>query len=204
MAMTKEIIISNALTQMGHAPIQTLDNSDELTVAAEQAYDLLTPAILENNNWRFAIQIAQLSQSTETPPAGSCWNSVWFLPAGYLKNIRIYPQNYDYDIYENFKIYSNWNGASGAGSSGIWMEYVFMPDPSRFPNSFCVYLTYAISAYLALSNAQKPEFAQVLAAERDKAFAMCAAIIAQNRPNFSQVAFPVLNRRNVTGIIING
>lgn len=120
---------------MGHAPIQTLDNADSLTIAAEQAYDLLLPAVLKTNNWRFAIQIAQLSQSVETPPTGSNWNTIYLLPANWLKNIRIYPQNYDYDIYENGKLYTNWNG-------DIWMEYVFQPDPSKFDPQFSLYFTY--------------------------------------------------------------
>lgn len=193
MAMTKTKIISNALTQLGHDPIITLDQPDQLTLAAEQAYDLLVPSILETNNWRFATQIAQLSKLPETPPSGSYWTSVYQLPAGFLKNIRIYPQNYEYDIYENFKIYSNWNGE-------IWMEYIFMPDPSRFPNLFALFVSYDIAVYLALSNAQKPEYFNVLEKKRNETFAMCAGSIAQNRPNFSQAQFPVLNRRYINGV----
>lgn len=198
MAMTKEILISNALCQMGHAPIQTLDNADSLTIAAEQAYDLLLPAVLKTGNWRFAIQIAQLSKSVETPPTGSNWTSIYLLPANFLKNIRIYPQNYQYDIYENRKLYTNWSGDA-------WMEYIFQPDPSKFDPQFSLYFTYEISAYLCLSNAQKPEYYAALEKRRTDAFAMASATIVQDRPNFSQVDFPVLDRRFVGGIInVNG
>lgn len=196
MATGKTLIISNAIVQVGHKPIQTLDEGDDLVVAAEQAYDMLLPSVLSCGNWRFATQIAQLSKSVEVPPSGSRWTSVYQLPAGYLKNTRIWPQNYDYDIYENLKIYSNWSG-------DIWMEYMFVPDVSRFTPSFVNYFVYEIAAYLALSNAQKPEYYNVLENKRVQMLAMASALDAQNRPNYSQVDFPVLSNRSIGGIVGN-
>jgi len=196
MAQSKVTILSNAISQLGHKPISTLTDPDDLVLAAEQAYDLLVPSILSTGNWRFSVQIQQLTKSIETPPSGSPWTAIYLLPAGYLKNVRIYPQNYQYDIYENSKIYSTWSGE-------IWMEYQFVPDPSRFTASFSHYITYEIAAYLCLSSAQKTEYYTVIENKRIQTLAMAAASDAQNRPNFHQAIFPVLNNREIGGIVSN-
>ncbi len=192
MSITKTTIISNAISQLGHKPIQTLDNADDLVVSAEQAFDMLLPAVLSQSDWRFATQIAQLSKSVETPPTNTRWTTIYLLPANFLKNIRLYPHNYDYDIYENKKIYTNWTGI-------VHMEYVFEPDISKLTPSFVHYFTYEIAAYLALSNAQKTDFYSALEGKRSQALAMAAALDAQNRPNYSQATFPVLSNRNNFG-----
>lgn len=192
----KTVIISNALAQLGHKPIITLDNADDLTVAAEQAYDMLLPSVLSSGNWRFAVQIAQLSRLPETPPEGSYWTTVYQLPAGYLSNVRIYPQNYDYDIYANNRIFTNWYG-------DVWMEYTYLVEAHKLPPHFINYFVFEIAAYLGLSNAQKPEYYQVLEQKRITTQAMASATDAKNRPNFSQVDFPVLSNRYIGGIIGN-
>jgi hypothetical protein len=196
MAQSKTTIISNAITSLGHKPIQTLDNADNLVTAAEQAFDMLLPSILSLGNWRFAIQIAQLSESLEKPPSGSNWTKTYYLPAGYLANVRIYPQNYVYDIYADNKLFTNWEGE-------IWMEYAYLVEPSALPAHFVNYFVFEIAAYLALSNAQKPEFYNALESKRITQLAMAAAIDAKNRPNFSLVDFPVLSNRYIGGIISN-
>lgn len=192
MSVSKTLIISNSLCLLGHAPIQTLDEPDDITVSAEQAYDLLLPGVLSRNNWRFAIQIAQLSQSVETPP--DPWNTIYYLPAGYLKLIRLYPQIYDFDIYQNQKLYTGMSGE-------LHMEYVFVPEAQFLPARFVEYFVYEIATYMSLSNAQRPDYYQVLEAKRQQAFAMAAASEAQNRPQFTQATFPVLDKRGTTDTI---
>lgn len=194
MAQSKESIISNAITQLGHAPITSLINGDQLVVAAEQAFDMLLPAVLAQNNWRFATQIQQLSESVEVPP--DPWKTIYLLPAGWLKTIRVYPNIYVWDIYENSKIYAQYQGE-------WWMEYIFMPDISKLPAHFIGYFVYEIAAYLALSNAERPEYYTALEAKRVSSYAMCAAVEAQNRPQFTQATFPVLNNRQLGTIIGN-
>jgi hypothetical protein len=72
------------------------------------------------------------------------------------------------------------------------------------PAIFVDYFTYEISSYLALTNAQKTDYYAALEAKRKEMQGMCAAVIAQNRPNFSQVNIPVLNNRLIGGLIGNG
>ncbi len=191
---SKVNIISNAISMLGHAPIVSLINGDSMVVSAEQAFDMLLPAILAQNNWRFATQIQQLSESIETPPLP--WQTIYLLPAGWLKTIRVYPNIYVWDIYENSKIYAQYQGE-------WFMEYVFVPDVNLLPAHFTYYFTFEIAAYLALSSAQQSSYFAALEAKRITAYAMCAAVEAQNRPNFTQVTFPVLNNRQLGTIIGN-
>lgn len=189
MAITKVSIISNAITLLGHKPILTLDpqDADELVVSAEQAFDMLLPASIAENSWRFATNIVELSKiNNQTPPV--YWNSVYQLPSGYLGNIRIYPQNYEYEIYADEKIFSNWTG-----ESPIYMEYLFLPDISRLPAWFIKYFVFEIAAYLALSNAQKVEYFDRLEVKKNNAMAIAMGLDAKNRPNYQFINFPMLN-----------
>lgn len=194
MSNTKESMCSNAVTLLGHAPIVSFEGGDQMVVAAEQAFDMLYPAILAENNWRFAAQIQQLSISIEEPP--SPWQTIYLLPAGWLKTIRVFPQTYAWEIYENSKVYAAFQGE-------FWMEYIFQPDISKLPAHFVKYFIYEVAAYLALSSAQRPDFYAPIEAKRVTSYAMCAAIEAQNRPQFTQATFPVLSNRMLGTIIGN-
>lgn len=198
MAQSKTNIVSLAVMLLGHKPIQTLDNADDLVTAAEQAYDLLLPSVLATGNWRFSMTISQLSLSPMIPPLQTGFQNIYLLPAGYLKNIRIIPQNYVYEIYSNSQIWCNWGT-----QTPVYMEYAFLPDVAQLPPWFVNYFIYEIASFLCLNNAQKPDYYQVMEAKRITQLAMAAATDAQNRPQFSQVDIPVLNRRNITGIIGN-
>ena len=134
MAYSKTSIISLAVTLLGHSPIQTLDNQDDLVTVAEQAFDMLLPSILSTGNWRFAIQIQQLVLSTEIPPLQTNWQNIYLLPAGYLKNIRIIPQNYNYEIYTNNQIWCNWGTMSP-----VFMEFAYLPPLNQLPDYFVNY-----------------------------------------------------------------
>lgn len=195
MATSKVSIVSNAISQLGHAPIVSFDGGDQMVVAAEQAFDMLYPGVLAQNNWRFACQIQQLSESIEVPPEP--WFAIYLLPADWLKTIRVYPNNYVWEIYENSKIYAQFQGK-------FFMEYIFQPDISKLPAHFVQYFVYEIAAYLALSSAQRADYYDRIEAKRKEAFAMCAAVEAQNRPQFTQATFPVLDNRQLGTIIGNG
>ena len=215
-ALTETEIISNAVTLLGHAPITSLDNADKMVTAAQQAYNLLLPWILSANNWRFAITIQPLVQSLEIPPAP--WGAVYNLPSGFLKLIRLYPNIYEFDLYANNKLYTILQqNTVGQNVNPIppgpypfpyqyqqfSIEYVFQPPANQLPPRFVVYFVHEIANYLALSNAQRPDYAAYLKQQTQYHFAMAAAVEAQNRPNFSQVLFPVLVNRNIGGFIGN-
>lgn len=198
MAYTKTSIISLIVMLVGHKPIQTLDNADDLVTAAEQVTDMMLPAILATGNWRFAAKIEQLTLTSLLPPPQTCWQNIYLLPAGYLKNIRIIPNNYVYEIYANEQIWCNWGTLTP-----VFMEFIFQPDYSQLPSYFVNYFIYEVAFFLALNNAQKPDYADRLDKTRILNMGMANAVDAQNRPQFNQWDIPVLNRRNITGIIGN-
>jgi hypothetical protein len=196
MAYSKTSIISLAVQLLGHAPIQTLDNADDLVISAEQAYDILLPSILGTGNWRFSITISQLVLSTEVPPLQTNWQNIYLLPAGYLKNIRIIPQNYNYEIYSNSQIWCNWGTLSP-----VFMEYAYVPATATFPATFINYFIYEIACFSALAQAQKPDYYNALLAQKNIQWAIAAAADSQNRPQFVQWEIPMLTKRNITGVI---
>jgi hypothetical protein len=183
---------------LGHKPVTTLDNADDLIISLEQAFDILLPSVLATGNWRFAITISQLSLSTQIPPPLTNWQNIFLLPSGYLKNIRVIPQNYVYEIYSNSEIWCNWGTLTP-----VFMEYAFLPVISQLPAVFVNYFIYELAAFSALSNAQKPEYFAALEQKRITQLAIAAATDAQNRPQFHQVNIPVIDKRYVTGIIGN-
>jgi hypothetical protein len=196
MAYTKTSIISLAVMALGHKPIQTLDNADDMVISAEQAFDILLPSVLGTGNWRFSIKIQQLSLSTQVPPSQTGWNQIFLLPAGYLKNIRIIPQNYDYEIYANNQIWCNWGT-----QSPVFMEYAYLPEIAQLPATFVNYFIYEIASFLSLSTAQKPDYFNALENKKNIQWAIAASADAQNRPQFVEYQIPVLTKREIGGII---
>lgn len=188
MSLTKTVIISNIVCLLGHKPITSLLQADDMVISAEQAMDMLLPSVLAKSNWRFATQQAQLSLLAEAPP--KYWDGVYGLPAGFLKTIRVYPLNYGWEIFESRKIYTKFTG-------DFYMEYVFQPAYELLPPYFVNYFVYEVASYLALSSAQKPEYFTVLKAELINQQAMAAAIDAQNRPQQGLAVFPVLAAREL-------
>lgn len=198
MAYTKTSIISLAVMLLGHAPIQTLEDADDLVTSASQAFDILLPSVLGTGNWRFAIKIEQLVLSTQVPPLQTNFTQIYLLPSGYLKNIRIIPQNYDYEIYSNSQIWCNWGV-----DSPFYMEFAYQPPISTIPAVFVNYFIYEIASFLALANAQQPSYYGSLVTALNKQWAIAAAADAQNRPQWVQWEIPMLVKRNITGIIGN-
>lgn len=192
--ITKTSIISNAVTQLGHAPVVSLIDQDELIVAAEQAYDMLLPSVLSQGNWRFATKVEQLSQLVETPPEP--YKYVYQLPSGWLKTLSVWPNTYDWDIFHGNKIYT-------FQDSTWYMQYIFQPDVSLLPPWFVNYFVYEISTYLCLSNAEKTDYYTVLERKRVEMQALAMGVDCQNRPQFTQVDFPVLGNRYIGGVYPN-
>jgi hypothetical protein len=118
------------------------------------------------------------------------------LPAGYLKNIRIIPQNYDYEIYANNQIWCNWGT-----QSPVFMEYAYLPEIAQLPATFVNYFIYEIASFLSLSTAQKPDYFNALENKKNIQWAIAAAADAQNRPQFVEYQIPVLTKREIGGII---
>lgn len=198
MAYSKTSIVSLAAMKLGHKPIITLENADDLIIAISQAFDILLPSTISTGNWRFATQIQQLTLSTEVPPPQTNFNQIYLLPAGYLKNIRIIPQNYVYEIYSNNQIWCNW-GVDGP----VYMEFAYLPEIAQLPAYFVDFFIYDLAMFCALAAAQKPDYLAELRIDRNVQWAIASATDAQNRPQWNAWEIPMLTKRNITGIIGN-
>jgi hypothetical protein len=190
--------VSLSAQLLGHAPIQSLDNSDDLITSLSQYFDIKLPSVISTGNWRFAIQIQQLTLSTEIPPPQTNFQQIYLLPAGYLKNIRIIPQNYVYEIYTNNQIWCNWGT-----QSPVFMEFAYLPPIDQLPAYFIDYFIYELATFSSLSSAQKPDYFNALVAQKNIQWAIAAATDSQNRPQFVDWEIPMLTKRNITGIIGN-
>lgn len=194
MALSKVQIISNALSLMGKKIIVEL-GQDDLSDAAEQAFDMLVPAEFETGFWRFATTQAQLSQ-INAQPITDRFRYIYKLPANYLKMVCLIPQNWDFEIYENKQLYCGLNNP-------LYIEYIFMPEITNFPFSFCKFISYLIADYLSLSNAQSVQYQGVFAQKAEIWKSIALANDAQNRPQTPLQSKPIITNRFV-GTLING
>ena len=209
MASTQVQIISNALSIMGKKPIIDLTNQDDITTAAVQAFNLLLPSIISKYFWRFATTIAQLVQ-LNIVPVGGYWQYAYALPDNYLKLIHLWPPNWDFEIYNNQQLYSNFNStiqyippppappSPSPTSSPLYIEYQFLPLIQFLPDYFNEYFAYELAAYLCLTNAQSVNYFSVLRPRADYLLGTALAADAQNRPQTPIQSAPMISRRYVT------
>jgi len=149
-------------------------------------------SVLLMGNWRFATKIVVLSKLNEQPPAP--WEVAYLLPSDFIKMISLYPSQYDWDIFENSRLYTKWAGI-------VNCTYVYEPSVSSLPYPFIDYLVNTIAYTLSLTNAQKPEFHTVLKADMERSMAIALSHQAQNRPNYGLKDFPALSARSLGGMI---
>lgn len=188
MAYTRVSIISIAIGLLGNKPINSLDNPSDIVGAADQAFDFFLPEVLSSCFWRFATKIQQLSQLVGAPIVTD-WRFRYSLPGDYLKTVREYPQNYQYEIYGN-EIYSNLDNP-------LYLEYSYIPDISIWPGYFAVYYAYELACYLALSNAQNIQYYSLLDPKRELKRCTALATDAQNRPQTAIASSPIISTRAV-------
>jgi hypothetical protein len=193
MPLTRVQIISQSLTLLGKAPIMTLNNQSDIANAANYSFDMLLSATLSECFWRFATTIVQLQQVLPAP-IGGYWFYAYQLPANYLKLVHLWPQNYDFEMYENNLMYSNYNDQY----TPLYLEYVFQPLVQNLPPYFVKYFIYELAAYLALANAQRPDYYQVLLERKGIELAIAQAADCQNRPQTWLQSQPILTRRYVS------
>ncbi len=192
MPLTRVQLISQALTVMGKKPIMNLINQSDIVTAADNAFDYLLQSTASKYFWRFATLIVQLNQNV-VAPIGGYWSYSYQLPADYLKLIHLWPQQWDFEIYQNSLLYTNFNNSG----QQLFLEYQNTPIVENFPAYFQQYFIYEIAAYLALSNAQMPDYYDAIKKERDFQLAVAQAADAQNRPQTPLQSAPMLSRRFV-------
>lgn len=142
MPLTKIEIISRVNELLGKGPITTIAGSGKFAESIENMYDLLLPAILSVDNWRFATAIKPLSRLVATPIVSN-YSYAFQLPADFLSLRRLFPHTLDFQIYENKLLYAN--------RIELTAEYRFKPDESRLPESFVLFFIYRLAGMMAIS-----------------------------------------------------
>jgi hypothetical protein len=193
MALTRTQIISQALTLMGKKPIMNLVNQSDIVTAADNCFDMLLQATLSEGFWRFATKIVELQQNVNVP-IGGYWFYAYNLPNDYLKMVHLWPQQWDFEIYAGNLLFSNFNNSG----QPLFIEYLFLPDVQFLPPYFVKYFIFEIAAFLALTNAQMPDYYSELERKKGIELAIAQAADAQNRPQTPLQSMPVLSRRFVT------
>ena len=192
MAFSKTEIISNAITLLGNKPILSLEGQGDMVDAAAQAFDMLLPAKLSEGFWRFATTYALLNQIQDLEiPSQMNWLYAYELPDDYLELVRLHPQNYSFEIFQNNVMYSNIN-------SPQYIEYVREVEPDDLPPYFVHYFVYELALYLCLSSANSAAFYGALKPERDYTLGLAMAKDAQNRPQSPLASMPVISGRWVS------
>lgn len=194
MPLTKVQIISNAISLLGKGITQSLINQGPIVAAAEQAYDMLLPSDISTAFWRFAVKQPVSLNMLNFTPIGGYWQYAYQIPADYLEMIHLYPQTYDWEIYENNWLFSNFNNQY----QPLFMEYQFLPTPTALPPYFVEYFVYRIASYLAISSAQNVQYAQYLDQKMIFHKGVAQAKDAQNRPQTPMQNAPALSGRFVS------
>lgn len=193
MPLTKVQIISNAVSLLGKGVTISLINQPAIIGQAEQAYDLILPEVLSRYELRFATTVVQLSQLNGTP-LPNYWSFAYALPGNFLKLWRLYPMTWDFEIYSNNQLWSNFDSQY----QPLFIEYSFLVEPNRLSAPFCSYMAYEIAAYLALSSAQNVEYAKYLDSKAAIKLEQALASDSQNRPQISLQSAPMISRRYVS------
>ncbi len=213
MAFSRVQIISYALTLLGRKPVTSLSNQGDIVNSADQAFDLLLTTAMSISFWRFATTISQLQLLNETP-TGGYWRYSYALPPDYLKMIHLYPTIRDFEIYKNCKLYSNFNGniqvvnpdanqnalVQPTGNP-LYIEYIFLPDVTMLPPYFVKYFAYELASYLALSNAQVPDYIAEIERRRTIELSIAQAADTQNRPQTPLRDAPMLSLRHISTFV---
>jgi hypothetical protein len=201
MPLTRTQIISQALTLMGKRPIMNLTNQSDIVTAADNSFDMLLQATLSEGFWRFATKVAEIQQNVNIP-IGGYWFHAYNLPSDYLKMVHLWPHLHNFELYAGAPpiLFTNFNNTG----QPLFVEYVFLPDVSYLPPYFVKYFIFELAAFLALTNAQMPDYYSELDKKKGIELAIAQAADAQNRPQTPLQSAPVLARRYVSTFCSNG
>jgi len=138
MTWSKLDIINLAFNVLNKSSVNTLSDSGEFSDSADRAFDMLLPAELAVQSWRFATKVQQLSVLV-APPDLARWTYQLQLPADYLAAVQIFPR-IGYQIYKD-KVYCNHNN--------VVLEYRYVPKTTDLPAYFVHYFVLKLAAWFA-------------------------------------------------------
>ncbi len=184
MPWSKEDIINLSFNVLNKASVNTLSDAGEFADSASRAYDLLMPAELSVQSWRFATKVQQLSVLVAPPPL-TWWKYQLQLPADYLAAVRIFPK-FDFQIYED-KIYCNYND--------IILEYRYHPNATFLPAYYVHYFAIKLAAWFADAVCEDDTLAKSLEARASFELQKALFTDSQSHPIPAMTNNPIISVR---------
>lgn len=186
MARTKIQIFNRAIGLLNKAPITSFVNGGVFAQNGESTFDDLLESVLATNNWRFATKVAPLTKQTSDI---SYWQNKYLLPPDYLSLWKIYPESYEFQIYENSLLYSNIDISL--------IEYRFLPEITLLPAHFIRYFIYLLASELALSGAASESLYEKLNAKAEFHYGLALSTDSQAHPNETVIDNPFFTVRYI-------
>lgn len=153
MANTSVSIANMALTALATSRITSLTEDSEGARKVNAIYTQTRDALLEDHNWNFAREEAELSLLDETPVLGD-WAYVYQLPSDCIRVIRM-------EVDSNFSIYGN---TIYTNESSCKIEYVKkVTDEGLFSSGFVRAFAARLAMDLAYGITQSSTVAQLAA-----------------------------------------
>jgi len=144
---TKLTICNDALIMLGGSPMASLSDGEDKAMIADRLYDDIRDSLLTAYPWTFALKKVQLAQTGDTP--ANEWTYEYQLPINRLGPIRAVftssaagamPLRHGWEVYED-KLLTD--------ETTIYVDYLFRPNESAFPEYFVHLLKHALAAEFA-------------------------------------------------------
>lgn len=178
-------MVNLAFNILNKSSVNDLTNSGVFADSANRAFEMLYPAAISSNAWRFATKIQLLNVLPEAPPIPN-WRYQMQIPSDYLAAVRVYPR-VTFQIYSNNIIYSN--------TQNMQLEYRFLPDPSFCPAYFVNFFALDMAWWFASAVAQQPALASYLQSQRDSSLQVALFTDSQSHPNDAMTLNPIIQQR---------
>lgn len=138
-------IVNLALSHLGAAPVQSLDEGSAEANAAKLNYDAARRSALRANPWSFALRTATLAKLEAAAPD---FAHVYALPQTCVKALRLIAPHKTEPGGEPFVIRG---GTLCTDSVGASLEYVAdITDPAEFDDLFVEVFSYHLASKLAM------------------------------------------------------
>lgn len=184
MTWSKLDILNLAFNVLNKGSVNTLVDSGEFSDSASRAFDMLLPAELSCQSWRFATKTQQLSVLAAAPEL-PYWQYQLQLPSDYLAAVKIWPKM-NFQIYED-KMYCNYND--------IILEYRYQVDPTKLPAYFVHYFTIKIAAWFADAVCQNDNLSRRLEQKASLELQKALFTDSQSHPTPSMRNNPIISVR---------
>lgn len=141
-AQTDIEIINQAIMLCGRTSIVSVQTNDKFSTDAAAFYGSLVQSELSSNRWRFALKSASMGTLTTLTPDFEGWQYYWDLPGDLLMLHRIDPW-VNYTVFGERVLTTTQEGLTAVYSQSV--------PVSKWPDTFKMYIIYALADMLAIS-----------------------------------------------------